>query len=379
MKNIAITLVAIIAVFSCKKKANLITEILPKTHVGYFIKGSIVSSEDIDVYLQKQEIDKSFTTVKTTQVLNNQFFFSDTIVSAKLLYIGFSNSNKKIPVIVNNFETFITINSKIEDAIVLGSPLQKNYTKYITDLIPAKNKFVYKLEFIKNNSNSVLSAIILQQMLGKTKWRLGQNKKAFTYLSPKIQNSNIGKEIALFITENEPLVKEQESIAEVSMDPKISNEIPVEIVVKKSSTIILPKRRKATNFYGESVNGNDISLASITKNAKVTLIDFWASWCEPCRAQNPHLKRLYNKYHSKGFHIVGVSEDKYVDINAWKNAIATDGLNWNHIIDDNGRIAGMFGVKGIPHTVLLDQNGGIIFAKKSSYTIEKKLKEIFGF
>lgn len=379
MKNLAITFVLIIAVLSCKKKENSITESIPKIHVGYFIKGIIKSPDKTSVYLQKKERNKSFTTIKTTQILNNQFSFSDTIASAKLFYIGFSNSNKKIPVIANNFDTFITIDSKTDKSIIKGSPLQENYTKYSTDLTTAKNKFVYKLEYIKNNSNSILSAIILQQMLGKTKWRLGQNKKAYAYLSTEIQNSNIGKEIALFIMENEPLVEEQESIAEVSMDPKISNEAPVNIVAKKSSAILLPKRRKATNFYGESINGNDISLASITKNAKVTLIDFWASWCEPCRAQNPHLKRLYNKYHSKGFHIVGISEDKYVDLNTWKNAIATDGLNWNHIIDDNGRIAGMFGVKGIPHTVLLDQNGGIIFAKKSSYTIEKKLKEIFGF
>ena len=77
--------------------------------------------------------------------------------------------------------------------------------------------------------------------------------------------------------------------------------------------------------------------------------------------------------------MIGVSEDKYGDIDKWKNAVTTDGLPWHQVIDDNKRVAKMFGVKAIPHTVLLDQDGGVILNKKSSYTIERKLKEIFGF
>lgn len=379
MKKIFLIVTLITFFTSCKKK-EIITEPVPKSYNGYFISGNVISSDEIEVYLQEQLNDKSFVTVKTTHTVNKQFLFSDKIENPKLYYISFNNNTDKIPVIANNFETYITVNDKdISKSEISGSPLQNKHTKYLVDLDSVKNKFVYKLEYIKANSNSVLATFVLKQMLGKTKWRLGQNRKAYEYLSSDMKNSIIGKEILKYLADNEPLAEKQEDVAEVSLDPKISNEVPIKIIKKKTQAVILPTRRKAPNFYAESINGNDISLSSVTKNAKVTLIDFWASWCSPCRSQNPHLIRLYNKYHSKGFNIIGVSEDKYVDINNWKNAIATDGLPWKQVIDDNNRVANMFGVRGIPHTVLLDQNGGIIFAKKSSYTIEQKLKEIFGF
>jgi thiol-disulfide isomerase/thioredoxin len=380
MKNILFLFAFFIFFFSCEKKET-ITIPIPKKIDGFLINGTIESFNNKMVYLQRQNIDKSYHTVDSTLIANNKFSFKGEDSPVKLYYVGFQNNTYKIPIIANNFETFIMVNSTdLEKTTIIGSDLQNDYLSYLTDLAKAKNKFVFKIKYIEKNPKSVLSAIVLEQMLGKTKWRLDQNRKAFNLLSATIQNTAIGKEIDSFISLNEPLVAENEVIAEISLNPDISNEKqiipiiekPVKKVVKKT-----PKRRKAPNFSAESINGNDITLKSITKNAKVTLIDFWASWCGPCRKQNPHLIQLYNRYHSKGFDIIGISEDKYKDLNKWKNAVAVDGLPWHQVIDDNNRLANMFGVSGIPHTVLLDSNGGIIFAKKSSYTIEQKLKEIF--
>jgi thiol-disulfide isomerase/thioredoxin len=229
-------------------------------------------------------------------------------------------------------------------------------------------------------------------MLGKTKWRLGQNRKAFEYLDENLKTSKLGEYIHAFLIKNEPLVKDEVIVEELSLNPEVANivyktpvikeaqpEIAKKPVIKKPKVKKVPKRRKALNFSAESQNGGDISLNLVKKNAKVTLVDFWASWCGPCRKSNPHLKQLYNKYHSKGFNIIGVSEDKLTDKSSWLNAIAVDALPWQQVIDDYGRIAEIYNVSGIPHTVLIDSKGGIIFQKKSTYTIEKKLKEIFGF
>jgi len=239
---------------------------------------------------------------------------------------------------------------------------------------------LFKTKYIKNNPNSILSVIILKKMLGVTKWRTEQNRKAYNVLSPKIQNTKIGKNVLEYITKNEKLTAKAVSIAEVSLDPEVTNETPVvEVIKKTTSPSVVKYRKKAPNFYAESIKGNDISLKSILKNNKVVLIDFWASWCAPCRAESPHIKRLYKKYHAKGFDVIGVSEDKYSDMNKWRNAVTNDGLPWHQVIDDNRRVARMFGVNTIPHTVLVYKNGGIILNKKSSYTIERKLKEIFGY
>ena len=111
----------------------------------------------------------------------------------------------------------------------------------------------------------------------------------------------------------------------------------------------------------------------------VTLIDFWASWCGPCRRENPNVVKMYEKYHEKGFDILSVSLDK--DKNRWLAAIEKDSLNWTHVSDLKGwqnEAAKMYGVKSIPETILLDNEGKIIARKLRGATLEAKLKEIFG-
>lgn len=106
-------------------------------------------------------------------------------------------------------------------------------------------------------------------------------------------------------------------------------------------------------------DGKIISLSSL--RGKVVLIDFWASWCGPCRRENPHVKKLYDQYKEKGFEIFGVSLDS--DRQQWINAIAKDQLTWYHgseLKGWNGAISQQFQVKSIPKTILIDEQGVII-------------------
>lgn len=125
-------------------------------------------------------------------------------------------------------------------------------------------------------------------------------------------------------------------------------------------------------------DGNERKLSDLRGN--VVLIDFWASWCSPCRAENPNVVRLYHKYHSKGFEVYSVSMDKTRD--AWLNAIQADGLIWpNHVSDLRGWTSSggaAYGVSSIPHTVLVDRQGRIIAKNLRGRDLENKLKEIFG-
>ena len=112
---------------------------------------------------------------------------------------------------------------------------------------------------------------------------------------------------------------------------------------------------------------------------KVVLIDFWASWCRPCRAENPNVVRLYGEYHPKGLEIFSVSLDNNRD--AWLNAIKSDGLSWpNHVSDLRGwSSAGgrLYGISSIPATVLVDREGKIVARNLRGKDLENKLKEIF--
>lgn len=121
------------------------------------------------------------------------------------------------------------------------------------------------------------------------------------------------------------------------------------------------------------------SLKLSTLRGKIVLIDFWASWCGPCRRENPHVKAMYQKYKDQGFEILGVSLDR--DKAAWIQAIEKDGLTWPHVSDLNyfqSVAARTYGVNAIPHTVLLDKEGKIIANKLRGRLLEAKLEELFG-
>lgn len=123
-------------------------------------------------------------------------------------------------------------------------------------------------------------------------------------------------------------------------------------------------------------DGKTLKLSSL--RGKVVLIDFWASWCGPCRQENPNVVRAYNKFKDKGFTVFSVSLDD--DANAWKRAIKTDGMIWpNHVSDLkkwNSPLPELYGFDGIPYTVLIDKQGKIIGTNLRGPALEQKLNEI---
>ncbi|WP_020570020.1 TlpA family protein disulfide reductase [Neolewinella persica] len=133
---------------------------------------------------------------------------------------------------------------------------------------------------------------------------------------------------------------------------------------------------EAPLFAGPNPEGETISLESL--RGKVVLLDFWASWCGPCRRENPNVVKLYDKYKEKGFEILGVSLDKTKD--RWVKAIADDKLTWLHISDLKGwqsEYGRLYGVSSIPQTVLLDEEGKIIARNLRGAALEQKLADIF--
>jgi thiol-disulfide isomerase/thioredoxin len=134
---------------------------------------------------------------------------------------------------------------------------------------------------------------------------------------------------------------------------------------------------EAINIVGDTPEGIKMDLKSL--RGKYVLIDFWASWCGPCRRENPNVVRLYNQYKDKGFDILGVSLDNNKE--KWKAAIKKDKLKWHHISDLKGwssTLSKPYGVRGIPYTVLVDKEGKILAKKLRGAALEAKLKELFG-
>lgn len=133
--------------------------------------------------------------------------------------------------------------------------------------------------------------------------------------------------------------------------------------------------KTAADLTLPDMNGKNVTLSEL--KGKVVLIDFWASWCGPCRHNNPKLVKLYNKYHDKGFEIYGVSLDD--NENSWKKAVHQDKLSWIQVIDENGwesSSARIYGVDMIPSSFLIDRQGIIRTINAEGPDLESNVRDL---
>jgi peroxiredoxin len=159
--------------------------------------------------------------------------------------------------------------------------------------------------------------------------------------------------------------------------PEISNS---EYVVKLKELVQEQKKTaigaQAPDFTMNDTEGKPVQLSSL--KGKIVLVDFWASWCGPCRQENPNVVKLYQQYHAKGFEILGVSLDRTKE--DWLKGIKDDNLTWIHVSDLQywqNAAARLYGVNAIPQSFLLDKDGKIIGKGLRGEQLAKKMMELF--
>ncbi|HMI05818.1 MAG TPA: TlpA disulfide reductase family protein, partial [Pedobacter sp.] len=210
------------------------------------------------------------------------------------------------------------------------------------------------LEFIKTHPDSYLSAYLLKWKVSSMS--LAESKSYYAVLSDRIRQSSYGKGVL-------EEIKGLESGSPGSV---------------------------ASVFSVKDINGEPLSLSDF-KGKKYVLIDFWASWCVPCRKGNPHLLSLYSKYKEKGFEVVGVSDDDSAP-DAWKKAVAQDKIGvWKHVLrglkrtaagfDKSEDISAPYGIHSLPTKILIDKEGMIVGryggGGEGDEAMDKKLAELF--
>ncbi|WP_405210726.1 redoxin domain-containing protein [Dokdonia sp. Asnod2-E02] len=211
---------------------------------------------------------------------------------------------------------------------------------------------VDKKAVVENNTDKMVSIIALSDLINAKVLKVEESDAYFQSLSKDIQDSPIGESVENYIAQ----LKSQ-----------------------RIASALASVGNKAPEFSAKTPEGKELALSDAL--GKYTIIDFWASWCRPCRMENPNVVNVYNQYHDKGLNIISVSLDRPGQDARWKKAIKDDKMDWYHVSNLNywqDPIPRSYGVRAIPATFLLDENGVIIAKDLRGSALGAKMKELLG-
>lgn len=366
---VAIIIIALVAV-ACGNS----TEKALITTPSFTIMASIDSLAYSTAYLAQYK-DGGFVKSDSAVIEEGTFSFAGSVESPNVQYILFDDSKDRIIVFIENSDISIAgVDLQKENIKITGSALNTQLEQFIVEV----KTYEVELKVIVDEYYAAEAAgdeALLK--IADQKYTV-QDSLKIAFVEGYIYN-NLNSVIAPYLSLRYMMEKD---VAELE---KLNNSFAAEI--KNSEYVKLIEERialaKGTQigqaaplFSMNDKDGNPISLESFKGN--YVLIDFWASWCAPCRAENPNVVAAYAKYHDKGFDILGVSFDEKKD--KWLNAVESDHLTWSHVSDLKGwgNAAGqLYGVRGIPHSVLVDKDGVIIAKDLRGEELHEKLAEIF--
>jgi peroxiredoxin len=308
---------------------------------------------------------------------NNKFAFGINITLPGFYRVK-TNDQNYFNLIVSNGET-IEVNAQTKDLAytytVSGSEESdrlKSLNIYYSGLYKSSDSLNQAIALHQNNrdANAYVDALNYQQSLGMQHYEfikkfVSEKPGSFASLAA-VRKLDPDRDFSYFVMVEEALK------GSLSQSPYYQDIKKLVDEYKK-----LAVGQPAPEITLNNPDGKPVSLSSF--KGKVVMIDFWASWCKPCRAENPNVVKLYNKYHNKGFEILGVSLDQTKD--AWVGAIKQDGLTWQHISDLaawSSAVVPLYNIKGIPQTYLIDKDGNIMAKGLRGEELAKKLEELFG-
>jgi peroxiredoxin len=374
MKKVLLLLMAAITVVSCNKVGEN----------EFIITGKADGIENgVSVFLQKQD-STGLVQVDTVKVKDGKFKFEGKVTEPGIHLIEVEKIPGKAVLVLENGEITLDVrkdtigkskvggtysndqltnyskeNEKINKRMMafqnanmakFSEAQAKQDTVTVNALLKENGKFQKDMEklamdHMEKHPKSYLTVIFLQQSLSMPNADMAKLKKIYENLDPKLKATKEGKKIKKSL--------------ETQNNTKIGSLAP--------------------DFSGPNPEGKTISLKE--SMGKLTIVDFWASWCAPCRQENPNVVALYKEFHDKGLNIVGVSLDREGEAAKWKEAIAKDGLTWTQISnlkfwDDP--IAQKYNVKSIPATFLIDASGKIIATDLRGAALRAKVAAVLG-
>ncbi|MBF6628951.1 MAG: AhpC/TSA family protein [Proteiniphilum sp.] len=325
MKKFVLFLVSVFVTLSCSDKNNPL------------ISGNVEGVESGTVYLQKFR-NKYFFVIDSAEIVNGQFSFSNNVELPEIYGLTVDTLKGSFLVFLDENPATVQLDStrNYRNTTIEGSELHDLYASY------KKQRSIDIDSFIQQHPASLVSAYALY--------------RDFSYrLSPAEIRSNIQLlDSTLWST---PYVQLLEELIPTLEEVAVGNPAP--------------------DFRVNDSGGNPVSLSDHFGKDKYLFLDFWASWCGPCRRENPNIVSAYQKYKDRGFDVFAVSLDR--DRESWLAAIEKDNLTWTQVSDlllwDSGP-AKLYGVRAIPSNFLIDENGIIVAKNLRGEELDKTLEDL---
>ena len=378
MKTQIISIISIALLFSCKPSTSS-----SEGEYEVFVKADGVY-DGLRAYLLKIENGRNKTATDTAIVFNGAFHFKGEINGTEMRVLTIDGVRGQTSVFIEPGR----INIEIYKDSIHKSKVEGTYNNTVFN--DYKNKYQEKIDAIKVSKTVFLTSkedsegLKILQSKGDS---LQAQLKNFGY---EFIEENNDSDFSLFILEGltgqkgfdlELATKAYESI-EISIKTKnetnklISNRIKEKIESNPNKAKI-KIGMKAPDFSAPNPQGEQITLSEI--KGKVTIVDCWASWCKPCRIENPNLVKLYDTYHSKGLEIISVSLERGNQKAFWIEAIKKDQLSWYNVSNLKfwqDPIAQVYNVNSIPATFILDEKGTLIAERLRGPELEAKIKSL---
>jgi peroxiredoxin len=367
MRLITLVFISVLFLASCSNQ----------NQSNYTIHVKAKGAKDDVAYLVKQTADGKQVKIDSTDMKNGEATFTGTLEYPEFYFIQLKNQQLYLPLFADNEEITATGNiTDMRSREVTGSKAQEEFAEVIDSLNTysrQERQLGMQYQQARQNGDTVL-----MQELENQYEQINTEKSA--YLKDYVISHPKSVPAAFVFLYNLSMYELEDMDTVVSsLDPSIAgSEYVKELTDKVAALKRVSVGQPFTDFTLNDPDGNPVPLSSIAGHDNYVLVDFWASWCQPCRAENPNVVKAYRLYHDKGFDVFGVSFDKEKD--KWIQAIKDDSLVWTQVSDLNywqceaGKI---YGVQAIPHNILIDPNGIIIDKNIRGEELQEKLSSIF--